>query len=111
MSMVINAEPHSLVSSIADFRTEGPWFDPGLCQCSFRGLMMVIATGFIPFSLLSIVLTIGRWESSQCLGKNIVQSTGLTLKLLNKQVELFTSRKSSPNIAISRLLRPYPEIM
>ena len=48
---------------------------PGLGQFSVRGLMIVVATGFIPLSLLSIVSTLVMWESSQWLGKNIVQST------------------------------------
>ena len=45
---------------------------------SVRGLMIFIATGFIPLSplSLSIVSTMVIWESSQWLGKNIVQSTG-----------------------------------
>ena len=69
----ILTEPHSLV---ADFRIEGRWFEPWLCQYSFRGLMVVIATGFIPLSLLSVVSTIVMWESSQWLVKNTVPSTG-----------------------------------
>ena len=40
-------------------------------------LMTVIATGFIPLSLLTIVSTIVMWESSQWPGKNIVRSAGL----------------------------------
>ena len=35
-----NAEPHSSVGSIADFRTGGHWFNPWLGQYSFRGLMI-----------------------------------------------------------------------
>ena len=50
----IPAEPHSSVSSVADFRTGCRWFDPRLGQYSFRGLMIVIATGLIPLSRLSI---------------------------------------------------------
>ena len=42
-------------------RTGGCWFDPGLNQYSFRGWMKVIATGFIPLSLLSVVLTMVMW--------------------------------------------------
>ena len=42
------AEPHSSVGSVANLRTGGRWFDPRLGQYSFRGLMIVIATGFIP---------------------------------------------------------------
>ena len=70
------AEPHSSVGSIADLRTGGRWFDPCLDQYSFRGLMIVIATGFIPLSPLSVVSTMIIWESSQWLEKNIVHSAG-----------------------------------
>ena len=69
------AEPHSSVGSVADLRT-GRWFDPRLGQYSFRGLMIIIATRFIPLSPLSVVSTMVMWESSQWLGKNIVRSTG-----------------------------------
>ena len=55
------AEPQS----VADLKTEGRWFDPRLGQHSFRGLMIVIATGFIRLSPLSIVSTMVMWESSQ----------------------------------------------
>ena len=37
---------------------------------------MVIATGFIPLSPLSLVSTMVTWKSNQWLGKNIVQSNG-----------------------------------
>ena len=70
------AEPHSLVGSVADRRPRGRWFDPRLDQYSFHGLMIVIATGFIPLSPLSIVSTMVKWESSQWLEQNIVRSTG-----------------------------------
>ena len=60
----------------ADLRTGGPWFNARLGQNSFQGLKIVIGTGFIPLSPLSIVSTMAMWESSQCLGKNIVRSTG-----------------------------------
>ena len=53
------------VGSVADLRTRGRWFDPRLGQYSFRGLMIVIATGFSP---LSFVSTMVMWESSQWLG-------------------------------------------
>ena len=46
-------------------RTGGRWFDPWPCQYSFRALMIVIATGFIPLSPLPIVSTIVMWKSSQ----------------------------------------------
>ena len=41
-------KPHSSVSNVWDLRTGGCWFNPGLGQYSFRELMIVIATGFIP---------------------------------------------------------------
>ena len=62
--LLVSAKPHSLVGSVADLRTGGRWFDPRLGQNSFRGLMIVIATGFIVLSRLSVVST--KW-----LGKNI----------------------------------------
>ena len=58
------AEPHSSVGSVADFRTGGHWFNPSLSQYSFRGLMIIIVTGFIPLSPLSIVLTMVIWEAA-----------------------------------------------
>ena len=67
---------HSSVGSILDLRTGGRWFDPRLGQYSFEGLMIVIVTGFDLFLLLSIVLTMVVWESSQWLGKNIMLNTG-----------------------------------
>ena len=70
------AEPHSSVGSVADLRTRGSWFDPRLDQYSFRGLMKVMATEFIPLSPLYAVSTMVMWESSQWLGKNIVRGTG-----------------------------------
>ena len=42
------SEPYSSVGSVADLRTGGRWFDPRRFQYSFRGLMIIIATGFIP---------------------------------------------------------------
>ena len=65
------AEPHSSVGSIADLRT-GRWFDSMLSQYSFQRLMIVIATGFIPLSMLSVVSTMNIWQRSQWLGKKIV---------------------------------------
>ena len=69
-------EPHSSVGSVEDLRTGGRWYDPRLGQYSFRGLIIVIATGFIPLSPLSVVSTMVMWESSQWLGRNIVRSAG-----------------------------------
>ena len=75
-STYFKAEPHSSVGSVADLRTGGRWFDPWLSQYSVRGLMIVISTGFIPLSPLSIASAMGMWGSSQWIGNNIVQSTG-----------------------------------
>ena len=71
------AEPHSSVGSVAGLRTGGRWCDPRLGLYFFRRSMIVIATGFIPFSTLSVVSTMVMWESSKWLGRNIqVGSTG-----------------------------------
>ena len=59
------AKSHSSVCSIADLRTGGRWFDSKLSQYSFRELMIVIAKGFIPLSLLSVVSMMVMWESIQ----------------------------------------------
>ena len=72
----LKAEPHSSIGSVVDLRTAGRWFDPRLGQHSIRRLMIVIVTGFIPLSLLSVVSTMVMWESSQWLRENIVRSTG-----------------------------------
>ena len=57
---LFTAKPHSSVGPRL-----GQWFDPRLGQCSFRGLMIVIATWFIPLSPLSVVSTMVMWESRQ----------------------------------------------
>ena len=62
--------------SVEILRTGGRWFDPRLGQYSFRGFMIVIVTGFIPLSPLSVVSTKVMGESSQWFGNNIVRSTG-----------------------------------
>ena len=54
---VFLAELQSSVGSVADLRTGGRWFYPRLGQYSFQGLMIIIATGFIPLPLLSVVST------------------------------------------------------
>ena len=51
----LTAKPHSSVGSVVYLRTGGLQFDPWLAQYSFQGLMIVIATGFILLSPLSIV--------------------------------------------------------
>ena len=67
---------HSSACSMKDLSTGSRWFDPLFGQYSFPGLMTVIATGFIPLSLLFTASTMVMWESTQGLGKNIVQTTG-----------------------------------
>ena len=64
---LLRVKPHSSVDNVLVLRTGGYWFDPRLSQYSFWGLMTVIATGFIPLSLLSIFMTMSMWESSQWL--------------------------------------------
>ena len=76
LSMLSRAESHSSVASVTVLRKGGPQFDPRLGQYSFQGFMIVIATGFIPLSPLSMVSTKAMWESSQWLEKNFVRSTG-----------------------------------
>ena len=46
----LDTEPHSSVGSVADLRTAGCWFNPGLGQYSLRGLMILVATSLIPLS-------------------------------------------------------------
>ena len=66
------------------------WFDPQLGQYSFRGLLIVIATGFISLPPLSIVSTMLMWESSQWLGENIVRITWLNI--LQESMDRCTGR-------------------
>ena len=64
--------PHRSVSCVKDFRTGGLLYEPLAGPFSFPGLMTIVVTGFLPQPLLSIVLMMVMWESSQWLGKNIV---------------------------------------
>ena len=88
-----SAKPLSSVDSVANLRTGGHWFYPRLGQYFFRGLMIVIATGFIPLSLLTVVSTMAMWESSQWLGKNIVQ-----VKKLQESMGRCTRRHNTTKI-------------
>ena len=72
---IFSSIPHSSVGGVQDLRTGNRWFDPRLGQFSSRGLIIVIATRFIPLSPLYFVLTMAMWEISQWLGKSIVRST------------------------------------
>ena len=80
---LIIAEPHSSFGSVEDLRTRSRWLDPWLGEDSFRELMIVIATGFIPLSSLSFVSTTIILESSQWLGKNIVRMALNTTQSFN----------------------------
>ena len=42
---LVYAKPHSLGGGVMDMRTGGRWFDPRPGKYSFRGLMIVVATG------------------------------------------------------------------
>ena len=66
------AKSHRSVGIVQDLRTGGP----GSILNSFRGLTIIIETGIIPLSSLSIVSTMVIRESSHWLGRNIVRSTG-----------------------------------
>ena len=64
--------------------------------------MIVIATGFIPLSPLSIVSIMTAWESSQWLGKNIVRSTGQ--KELQESMDRRTGRRDINEILLKTAL-------
>ena len=72
MYVVRRAGLHSSVGRVTDLIKEGR----RLSKYSFRAMMIVTATGFIPLSPLSIASTTEMWESSLWLGKNIVRRTG-----------------------------------
>ena len=99
--------PNSSVAYVQDLRKGGRWFDPQNSQNSFLGLMKVIATGSIPLSPLStIVSTMVMWESSglekycaeywlkelqenmdRCTGRR--DKTGILLKTAFNTMDLF----------------------
>ena len=74
---ISTAEPHRSVGSLRDLRSEVTGLITGLSHYSFQRLMVINpATGFIPLSLLSIVLALVIWENNWFYGKNIVWGTG-----------------------------------
>ena len=77
-SVSVPAEPIAQSVTAQDLRTGGRCSNPSLGLYSFRGLVIVITTGSIHLSPLSIVSTMFMRESSQWLGKNILQSTDKT---------------------------------
>ena len=89
----------SSVGFVADLRTGGRWFGPRLGQYTFLGLVIVIATGLIPLSPLSVVSTIVMWESSQWLGKNIVR-----LRELQESMDRCTGRRDVTEILLKTAL-------
>ena len=102
------AKPHSSVSSLADLRTGGSWFDPRLGQYSFQGLMIVIATGFIHLSLLSIVSTMVMWESSQWDLKEY--GVEYWLKELQECMDRYTGHHDIPEILLKTALNTIQSI-
>ena len=52
-SSTVQSESNGPVGKSQDLRAGSPWFDHRLDHLSFRELMIVIATGIIPFSSLS----------------------------------------------------------
>ena len=86
----------SPVCSAQDLRTGGRWFDPRLSKYSFRGLMIGITSGFIPLSLLSVVWTMVKLESSQWLGKNF--SAEYWSKELQNSMDRCTGRRDRTEI-------------
>ena len=60
--MTLKAEPNSSVGSVADLGTGGSWFDQRLGQYSFRGLTIVIATGFVLPSLTHCCPLFRQWS-------------------------------------------------
>ena len=107
------AKPHSSVSSNADLRTGGCWFNPRLDQYSLWGLMIVIVTGFIPLSLLSVVWVMVMLESSQWLGKNIVRRAWIgalaaTVWLKYCRKWHWTPCNQSINLQEILILNPFP---
>ena len=73
----------SPIGSVQNLRTGGRWFDLWLGQYSVFGLTTVIATGFIPLSLLPIVSTVVTW-----LGYNIVRVGGKKNSMIARLVAL-----------------------
>ena len=59
------AKQCSSVACIQDLRTGGCWFDLLLAQNSFQELMIVIATGFNPLSMLFVVSMMVMLETTQ----------------------------------------------
>ena len=97
-------KPNSLVGGVQDFRKESLWFDPQLGQYSFRRFMIVIATGFIPLTPLSIVSSMAMLESSQWLGKNIVRSTMYLEKKFEKRMDRCTGHHDMTEMMLKTAL-------
>ena len=70
--------------------TGGHWFDHQFGQYFFWGLMIVIATGFIPLSPLSIVSTMVIWEKKPVAWKEYCME--YRLKELQESMDKCTGR-------------------
>ena len=73
----------------------------GLGQYFLRGLMIVIATGLIPLSPLSIVSTLVMWERSHWLGKIC---SGCRLKEFQESMDRCTGPRDITEIPLKTAL-------
>ena len=94
----LTTETHSSDGSVADLRTGGRWFDLQLDQYSFRGLMKVIATRFIPLSLLSVASTMFMWKKQPVDWKEYCAE--FWLKELQESRDRFTDRRDITEIPL-----------
>ena len=101
---------HSSVGSVADLRTGGRWFDLQLGQYSFRGLMIVIATGFIPLSPLSVVSTKKKYAKAAS-GLERILCRVLVKRTPGKHRSRCTSRQDIPEILLKTGLNTIQSII
>ena len=101
----MNTEPHSSVGSIASFRT-GHWLDHHrLGQYSFQGLMIVIATGFIPLLPLSLCFDNGYvGKQPVALKENFAE---YWLKELKESMDRLSGRRKRTKVLLKRSLTPF----
>ena len=94
-------ELHSSVGSVADLRTGGFWFDPRLGQYSFRGLMIVIATGFISF-LFNRCPLFRQWFCGKAAIGLERMLCGLLVKKLQESMDRFTGHRDISEILLKK---------
>ena len=92
------AEPLSSVGSVAYLRNRGRWFDPRFGQFSFQVLMIVIATGFVPLSSLSIYFENGFVGKQPGAWKEYCM--GYWLKELQESMDRCTGRLDTTEILL-----------